>query len=435
MEGDPRTSPVGTAEGRPGAPRQSSPLARKRTLEIRLSWGFRAQRAAMLGTRRPRLLRPPSARHWVGRAAAFPRAGGCGVWEAQTSPQSLYAARTQRPEGGAPAQTGADRWARGAPAAAPRARSAPAPTPDPTSRRAAGLARRERTPPPPPPRLGAPALAAPPLSCPGRARHQSKRREVHVERGARSELRSTRRGCPRPPDPRPSDLRRPQESPSSGAASPPSRCPRCPPPAAVTPKSWHQTLATPCSAKPPRRPPGPGRDSRAPAPPPPGSPPAAGDLGGGERRTLTGRSSSALGAPGCPGPGCSRPGCPAAAAARAGPPRRHIRRPRRCWRDKALGGGAAGRGAAGGRAGAGRAAGARSWRGAGGAAGTWRGGESGRPRVLPRRGDAAAELRDAVAHVPPGGDGAGARRENRTRPVTGQRQEGPGYSSSAERSL
>lgn len=173
--------------------------------------------------------------------------------EAQTSPQSLYAARSQRPEGGAPAQTGADRWARGAPAAAPRARSAPATMPDPTSRRAAGLAWRERAPLP----LGAPALAAPPLSCPGRARHQSRRREVHVERGARSELRSTRRGCPRPPDPRPSDLGRPQESPSSGAASPPSRCPRCPPPAAVTPKSWHQTLATPCSAKPPRRPRGP----------------------------------------------------------------------------------------------------------------------------------------------------------------------------------
>ena len=140
VDGDPRTSPVGTAEGRPGAPRQSSPLARERTLEIRLRWAFRAHGAATLGTRRPRLLRPPSARHWVGRAAALPRAGGCGVLGAQTSPQSLYAARSQRPAGGAPAQTGADRWARRAPAAAPQARSALAPTPDPTSRRAGGLA-------------------------------------------------------------------------------------------------------------------------------------------------------------------------------------------------------------------------------------------------------------------------------------------------------
>ena len=96
----------------------------------------------------------------------------------------------------------------------------------------------------------------------------------------------------------------------------------------------------------------------------PQPPATARNLGDGERRTLTGRSSPELGAPGCPGPGCSRPGYPAAAVARGDPPRRHIRCPCRCWRDKEMGGGAASRGAAGARAGAGRTAGARSWRGA-----------------------------------------------------------------------
>ena len=146
--------------------------------------------------------------------------------------------------------------------------------------RAGGLAGRERAPLP----LGAPALAAPPLSCPGRARRGCIR--AGGGRCTWSEARGLSCSAPAAdahalPTPRPSDLGRPRASQSSGAPSAPSRCPLCPPPAAVTPKSWHQTLATPCSAKPPRRPPGPGRDSRAPAAPPPGSPPAAGDLGGG----------------------------------------------------------------------------------------------------------------------------------------------------------
>lgn len=122
-----------------------------------------------------------------------------------------------------------------------------------------------------------PRRTAPFLPRPRPARlHQSRRPEAHVERGTRSGLRSTRWGGPCPPDPPPPDLGRPGES-FSRWPSPFSGCPRYPPtapppkprPAAITPKSWHQTLQ-PMLSEPPRRFPGVGRDSSAAAAPPPG---------------------------------------------------------------------------------------------------------------------------------------------------------------------
>lgn len=104
-----------------------------------------------------------------------------------------------------------------------------------------------------------------------------------MEPGARSELRSTGRRCPRSlQSPPPPARTGPQKSLSSRGPSSPIWYPRAPPPpATVTPKKLTPNTSDPALGEPPRKPPGRGRDPSSPASPSPGSP---GRRGLGRRR-------------------------------------------------------------------------------------------------------------------------------------------------------